>query len=95
MGEDITMHHCIQGWSGIAEWKGVPMRKIIDRVKPLPYAKTVAFYSFVEGIYGGIYYDTQSIEDLLKPECLLAWEMNGAPLSLVHGAPCVCASRTS
>jgi methionine sulfoxide reductase catalytic subunit len=87
MGEDITMHHCIQGWSGIAEWKGVPMRKIIDRVKPLPYAKTVAFYSFGEGIYGGIYYDTQSIEDLLKPECLLAWEMNGAPLSLVHGAP--------
>ncbi len=84
---DITMHHCIQGWSGIAEWSGVPMKAIIDLVKPKPVVKTVAFFSFGEGLYGGIYYDTQSLENVLKPECLLAFEMNGKPLTGVYGAP--------
>ena len=44
--ETITMHHCIQDWSGIAQWGGVSMRKLIEHVKPLPYAKTVVFYFF-------------------------------------------------
>lgn len=26
--ESITMHHCIQGWSGIAQWRGISMRKL-------------------------------------------------------------------
>ncbi len=33
--ETITMHHCIQGWSGIAQWNGVPLRKLIEHVRPL------------------------------------------------------------
>jgi DMSO/TMAO reductase YedYZ molybdopterin-dependent catalytic subunit len=85
--EYITMHHCIQGWSGIAQWKGVSMRKIVDYVRPFPYAQTVVFYSFGEALYGGAYYDTQHIGNALKPECLLALEMNGEPLPLVYGAP--------
>ena len=32
--EQITTHFCIQGWSGVAEWGGVPMRDILDLVKP-------------------------------------------------------------
>ena len=42
--EQITMHHCIQGWSGIAQWSGVPMKTLVDLVKPKPAAKTVAFF---------------------------------------------------
>jgi DMSO/TMAO reductase YedYZ molybdopterin-dependent catalytic subunit/thiosulfate reductase cytochrome b subunit len=83
----ITMHHCIQGWSGIAEWGGVPMSAIVSLVRPKPEARTVVFYSFGEGLYGGAYYDTQSIENVLKPECLLALHMNGESLSEVYGAP--------
>jgi sulfoxide reductase catalytic subunit YedY len=30
----ITLHHCIQGWSGIAEWGGVPMSRILKLVRP-------------------------------------------------------------
>lgn len=85
--EFITMHHCIQGWSGIAQWGGVPMKSIVDLVKPKPAAKTVSFVSFGGSLYGGAYYDTQSLENVLKPECLLALEMNGAPLPAVYGAP--------
>jgi DMSO/TMAO reductase YedYZ molybdopterin-dependent catalytic subunit len=85
--ETITMHHCIQGWSGIAQWGGVSLRKVIELVKPLPYARTIVFYSFGEALYGGAYYDTQNIYDALKPQCMLALEMNGGPLPLVYGAP--------
>jgi sulfoxide reductase catalytic subunit YedY len=85
--EHITMHHCIQGWSGIAQWGGVPMKTIVALVKPKPSAKTVAFFSFGEGLYGGVYYNTQSLENVLKAECLLAYEMNGARLGEEYGAP--------
>jgi DMSO/TMAO reductase YedYZ molybdopterin-dependent catalytic subunit len=85
--DHITMHHCIQGWSGIAKWGGIPMKKLIELVRPLPEARTVAFFSFGEALYGGPYYDTQSLENVLKPQCLLASEMNGQPLPEVYGAP--------
>jgi methionine sulfoxide reductase catalytic subunit len=89
LGEDeyITMHHCIQGFSGIAQWNGVPMKNLIDLVKPKSAATAVAFFSFGEALYGGMYYDTQSLENVLKPECLLASAMNGAPLAAEYGAP--------
>ncbi len=85
--EHITMHHCIQGWSGIAKWGGVPMHALIQLVRPKPEAKTAAFFSFGEALYGGSYYDTQSLDNLLKAECLLASHMNGQPLNAVYGAP--------
>jgi transposase len=50
-------------------------------------AKVVAFLSFGEALYGGPYYDTQRLENVLKAECLLALRMNGQPLPDVYGAP--------
>ena len=85
--ETITMHHCIQGWSGIAQWRGVSMRKLIELVRPRASAKVIAFYSFGGSLYGDLYYDTQDIDNMLKAGCLLAFEMNGAPLSVIYGAP--------
>jgi sulfoxide reductase catalytic subunit YedY len=85
--QHITMHHCIQGWSGIAKWGGVPMRTLVDLVRPKSNAQTVAFFSFGEALYGGHYYDTQSLENVLKPQCLLASRMNGERLPAVYGAP--------
>jgi len=87
MEEFVTMHHCIQGWTGIAQWKGVPMKRLVDVVKPAPAAHTVVFYSFGAGLYGGGYYETQRLEDVLQPACLLALEMNQRPLLDVYGAP--------
>lgn len=87
MQQQITMHHCIQGWTGIAEWGGVPMRRIVEMVRPKPGATVVAFFSFGEGLYGGTYYDTHTLDNCLKPGCILAWEMNYSPLPVEHGAP--------
>jgi methionine sulfoxide reductase catalytic subunit len=41
--EFTTTHHCIQGWSGIARWGGLPMKTLVDFVKPKSAAKTVHF----------------------------------------------------
>lgn len=85
--ETISQHHCIQGWSGIAKWEGVSMKKIIQLVRPLPNAKVVSFISYGEGFEGGLYYDTQEIENVVRPECMLALRMNDDPLPIAHGAP--------
>ncbi|MBI1324793.1 molybdopterin-dependent oxidoreductase [bacterium] len=85
--EQITMHHCIQGWSGIAHWAGVPLERLVELVKPQQDAKVVVFRSFGEGLYGGEYYDTQPMDIALQSETLLAWEMNFQPLPQLYGAP--------
>ncbi|MBA3963332.1 MAG: molybdopterin-dependent oxidoreductase [Chthoniobacterales bacterium] len=85
--EFITMHHCIQGWTGIAQWGGLPMEKLIEHVRPKPSAKVIAFYSYGPSLFTPTYYDTQQMENALKPECILAFEMNGEPLPAIHGAP--------
>jgi DMSO/TMAO reductase YedYZ molybdopterin-dependent catalytic subunit len=89
----ITLHHCIQGWSGIAEWGGLPLKDLIQLVRPKPNAKVVCFYSFSEGVsfIAGVansqYYESLSIENALHPQTLLAYEMNYQPLNHLHGAP--------
>ena len=83
--EAASLHS--QGCSGIAEWGGIPISKIVEMVKPHPSVTTIAFYSFGEGLYGELYYDTNTLDNCLKPQSILAWEMNYEPLSHVHGAP--------
>jgi sulfoxide reductase catalytic subunit YedY len=85
--EQITEHFCIQGWSGVAKWGGVPMRHILDIVKPTAEARYAVFYSFSEGADGGGYYDVHSLHNMRHDLTLLAYEMNGAPVSMLHGAP--------
>lgn len=89
----ITLHHCIQGWSGIAEWGGLPLCELIKLVRPKPSAKAVLFHSFGEGvaihegIEGVAYYDSLPIKNAMAPQTILAYEMNYHPLNHLHGAP--------
>jgi len=85
--EQITTHFCIQGWSGVAKWGGVPMRDILDLVRPTPDARYVVFYSLADGADGGRYYDVHKIDNMRHALTILAYEMNGEPVSVVHGAP--------
>ncbi|HLJ72978.1 MAG TPA: molybdopterin-dependent oxidoreductase, partial [Thermoanaerobaculia bacterium] len=74
-------------------WSGVAMAEMITLVRPAWNAKAVVFYSFSEGvalnegITGGQYYDSLSIENALHPQTLLAYEMNDQPLNHLHGGP--------
>jgi DMSO/TMAO reductase YedYZ molybdopterin-dependent catalytic subunit/thiosulfate reductase cytochrome b subunit len=85
--EQITCHFCIQGWSGIAKWGGVPMRHILKIVRPKAAARYAVFYSFAEGAEGGRYYDVHTIDNMRHHLTILAYEMSGKPLSVLHGAP--------
>lgn len=85
--EQITEHFCIQGWSGVAKWGGVQMRHILELVKPLADARYAVFYALSEGAEGGIYYDAQNMNNMSHSLTILAYEMNGGPLPMLHGAP--------
>jgi DMSO/TMAO reductase YedYZ molybdopterin-dependent catalytic subunit/thiosulfate reductase cytochrome b subunit len=85
--EQITQHYCIQGWSGVAKWGGVPMRDILDLTQPSAEARYAVFYSYGEGAEGGLYYDAHKIEHMRNHLTILAYEMNGEPLNELHGAP--------
>jgi methionine sulfoxide reductase catalytic subunit len=83
----ITLHHCIQGWSGIAQWGGLPMAALMDLVRPTAAARVAIFHSYGEGLEGGYYYDSHPVETLRHPQSLLAYEMNFEPLNEQHGTP--------
>jgi DMSO/TMAO reductase YedYZ molybdopterin-dependent catalytic subunit/thiosulfate reductase cytochrome b subunit len=85
--EQITLHHCIQGWSGIAEWGGLPLAELLKLVRPKPGARAVVFYYFGEGGEGGPFYDSLSMTNAMHMQTLLAYEMNFEPLTDLHGAP--------
>lgn len=86
--EQTTMHNCIQGWTAIGRWAGVPMRQILDLCKPRPEARYLAFHSFGMHEYSGKpYYECVAMEIGRHPQTILAYELNGEPLPLQHGAP--------
>jgi DMSO/TMAO reductase YedYZ molybdopterin-dependent catalytic subunit/thiosulfate reductase cytochrome b subunit len=83
----ITKHHCIQGWSGIAEWAGVPLGAILQRCHPLPQARYLVFSSFQLDQKGRPFYETLDVRLATHPQTILAYEMNDRPLTIPHGAP--------
>ncbi|HEX7021858.1 MAG TPA: molybdopterin-dependent oxidoreductase [Trueperaceae bacterium] len=87
-----TKHCCIQGWSYIAEWRGVPLGALLDRCRPLPGARYVLFRTFddkweVPDNDLGYFYGTVDLELARHPQTILAYDMNGGPLPIEFGAP--------
>ncbi len=83
----ITRHDCVEGWSAIAKWKGVKLGELLDRVRPLPSARYVVFYSADPDGDGQYYYESIDMEDAFHPQTLLAYELNDRTLPVEHGAP--------
>ncbi len=65
----------------------MPLSEIVKLAKPKSVAQRLVFYSFGEGLEGGEFYDSLSLENACHPLTLLADEMNSAPLNQLHGAP--------
>jgi DMSO/TMAO reductase YedYZ molybdopterin-dependent catalytic subunit len=83
----ITRHDCVEGWSAIAKWRGVPLAEIMKRVRPKPDARYVVFHCMDTDENGQNYYESIDLEDAVHPQTLLAYEMNDRPLPIEHGAP--------
>lgn len=90
----ITQHNCIQGWSAVGQWGGVQFSHLIKLCHPLPQVRYVVFYAFdnkstsePEPGGPGYYYGTIDMELAEHSQTILAYEFNGQPLPVPHGAP--------
>jgi DMSO/TMAO reductase YedYZ molybdopterin-dependent catalytic subunit len=83
----ITRHDCVEGWSAIAKWRGVPLAEIMTRAQPKPEARYVVFHCMDTDDDGQNYYESIDLEDAAHPQTILAYEMNDRPLPIEHGAP--------
>jgi DMSO/TMAO reductase YedYZ molybdopterin-dependent catalytic subunit len=87
----ITRHDCVEGWSAIGKWKGVPLAAVLDRVGVQSEARYVVFYCFdtmEDGAKGPVrYYESIDLIDARHPQTILAYEMNGRTLPIANGAP--------
>ncbi len=88
----ITRHDCVEGWSCIGKWTGVPLSQVLERVGVKGEARYVVFHcadTMDDGALGGPtpFYGSIDLVDAAHPQTILAYEMNGGPLPVPHGAP--------
>ena len=74
--------HCVTTWSLLgAVWRGVRVADIADKVKPTKRARHVIFECASD------YTANIDIAEALKPNVLVAYDVNGRPLAQAHGSP--------
>jgi DMSO/TMAO reductase YedYZ molybdopterin-dependent catalytic subunit len=83
----ITRHDCVEGWSAIGKWTGVPLGDLMRQVQPLSNAKYAVFHCADVDDEGISYYESMALADCYHPQTILAYELNGKPLDIPHGAP--------
>ena len=87
----VTRMDCVEGWSAIARWTGARLAPVLEQAGLKPEARFLVFHCFdtldPEAGANGRYYESLDLVDAFHPQTLLAYEMNGAPLSIAHGAP--------
>lgn len=84
----ITQHHCIQGWSAIAGWRGAPLSAVLDACRPLPSARYLIFHSYgLDSTGKHRFYESLDLDLARHPQTILAYEMNFEPLPVAYGAP--------
>src|SRR5207244_1039361 len=81
--EQVSTFHCVTGWSvRNVRWAGVRFERLLELVEPLPSATAVRFVSAERP-----YEDSLTLEQVRLPDAMLAYELDGKPLSRPHGAP--------
>ena len=84
----VTRHDCVEGWSVIGKWSGVPLGHLLDLARPRPGARYVVFHCFDDlGGDGSGYYESIDLVDAWHPQTLVAHTLNGAPIPIANGAP--------
>ena len=85
----ITRHDCVEGWSAIGKWTGVPLAEILSLVKPQAAAHFVVFHCADSMQSDGTmpYYESIDFDDAYHPQTILAYDLNGQALPTQNGAP--------
>lgn len=77
----ITRHICIEGWSAIGQWSGVPLHVFLDRIGADTRAKYVGIKC------ADRYYSSIDMATALHPQTVLALDFIGKPLPTEFGFP--------
>jgi len=79
----VSTFHCVTGWVvKDVSWRGVRIDDVLSRVKPNADAHALRFVSAEHP-----YDDYLTLEQASLADVMLAYEMDGKPLSRAHGAP--------
>jgi DMSO/TMAO reductase YedYZ molybdopterin-dependent catalytic subunit len=84
----ITRHDCVEGWSAIGQWTGVPLTAVLTKAGLLPGARYIVFYC-ADTLEAGAdpYYESVDLIDAFHPQTILAYDLNAKPLPVPNGAP--------
>ncbi len=94
--ERVYRLRCVEGWSMVIPWLGVPLAAVLKRFQPTANAKYVAFTSLADpeqmpGVrYASIdwpYREGLRIDEAMHPLTLLATGLYGKPMPQQNGAP--------
>jgi len=94
--ERIYRLRCVEGWSMVIPWLGVPLGEVLKKFQPNSKAKYVAFTTLADpkqmpGVrYSSInwpYREGLRIDEAMHPLTLLATGLYGKPLPQQNGAP--------
>ncbi|XQA61134.1 protein-methionine-sulfoxide reductase catalytic subunit MsrP [Xanthomonas sacchari] len=94
--ERVYRLRCVEGWSMVIPWLGVPLGDVLKRFAPTSKAKYVAFTTLADpqqmpGVrYSSIdwpYKEGLRIDEAMHPLTLLATGLYGKPLPQQNGAP--------
>ena len=77
----ITRHCCVEGWSAIGKWGGVPFRTFLEKVGADTSAKYVGFRC------ADNYNSSIDMATALHPQTIMALTYAGQPLPVKYGAP--------
>lgn len=77
----ITRHVCIEGWSAIGEWRGVPFRTFLERIGADTTARYVGFKC------ADRYYSSLDMATALHPQTQLTLDFGSEPLPPKYGYP--------
>ncbi len=80
----VTQLACEEGWSYVAEWKGVALSHVLRLAGVSPLAKFVVYETLP---IKGFTFDSIDIEEAMHPQTLISYGMNGVDLPIEFGGP--------
>ena len=86
----ITRHDCVEGWSTIGKWTGVPLAQVLSLAQPKASARYVVLYcadTYGKGDTKTPYYESIDLLDAYHAQTILAYDLNGKPVPIANGAP--------
>ena len=82
----ITRHDCVEGWSAVGKWTGVPLKLLLDHAGLRSSARYLIFHC-ADRYAQADYYESIDLIDAFHPQTILAWGLNGQLLPVANGAP--------